>query len=465
MKEIAFKKSLRQKAHTLLQMVFIPCIVISLFIAPPFTFADTIELESGTVLTCVILKETASEYSIRTDIGKMTVAKEKTTNVMRQSAKENSELKKKWKEAKRAYNKQVKGSAPVVKYENGKRLIRYHDRWLSYEDYITIKKAEKLEIEHFIKEKNTEDITDKENRFLAENKEATTERIKQGQKDRSDRGNSILSDGEWFSFGTENIIAYCSDEESIEVTESLAEAAEYYFERSKSELGMDFYFAFSERIDIILIENDTDWKKATRDAIRIGNPHSISNHFFKEIYLDLRVEDPLIVNALHHEIKRMLLRELIISSFSKGHYVPLWLTEGVVSSSSPLTGLELPLATVRDAILKNYLIKFDELLMIKEYPTEELERKLFYMESVLFINFIVSRYGTENLNSFIRKVIELYNELAPREIDRTPQNARIIVKRLTELPFLKKDFSGFSSLEENWLKYVVKQAELKKAKQ
>jgi len=424
--------------------------------------ADTFVLNNETTVTGVILTETSTEYEVRIPIGKVTISKDTVLKHIQQSKEENNALVQKWKEEKRAYKARVHGNNPFTQMKDGKRFVKHNGTWVSFEAFEKIQQETKKKQKEFIEAEVINDTEEKREKALEENKKRTFEFIQQGGADRSQRTQAILTEGTWLSEDTLNFITYYQNEETKAFAEALANAAEFYFEKIKTDLGLEIYFAFQERIELLIIEKDSQWKAATAEDLRLGNTTSLSSHFFKEIFLSLAADETEIVTMLAHEIARLVTREFALQTFSKRHIVPFWLIEGIAGFEGPIQSLDLPPDTVCDAIRKNYLVKLDRLLVLQEYPQAELEQKLFEEEARSIITFISKHYGEENMHAFVSKTIELYHRIMPKKIDYTRQNAQVLVKTLVAETFLKKDYSGFSTFEENWLRDLLRECQIEK---
>jgi hypothetical protein len=432
-------------------------------LSAPTGYADTLELDTGAVLTCIILSETDSEYIVHMQVGRSSIAKETVMSVTKQSQTENDVLRTLWRDEKRRYKRSVVGSPPIVKIEGGKRYIRHEGEWLLYSEYVALRKKTEKKTADFITQKTIEDIQAKEEQLLAHNRERTSELIQQRKARRSLRGNTILEEGAWFSVEAQNFIVFFQSAENIAFADSLAHAAEEHFAQIKAELALDPFFLFDERIEIFAMRTEQQWLTAAQEDAREGNSLSISSHYFKELYLYLAAEEKRISEALAHELARLVLEEFNRSFFSKRHRIPFWLIEGLSGRFGEVPDLKISLHVLTDALYKNYAIRLDQLLVMNAYPANDLDKRLFYTESVLLIDFIFSRYGAEGLQSFIRSMLDLYHDAeyahgSYNALD--PKQARGIIKLAVKTTrFLNHDFSGFSTFEENWLRYIVQKAE------
>ena len=426
--------------------------------------ADTFELTNGTVITCVIISETPDSFTVQTEIGKITIDKETISKHVRQSDEINAELRRRWKEAKRRYKRSVSGN-PFTKVENGRRMVKYNGSWITFDEYSALQKKLQDEQEEFVETEKEEDKKAKQEKVFSDNQARTFELIQQGRPQRSRRLQSVLDKGTWYSAGTDNFIIYYAKKNQLRLAESLAEAAEYYFDAILRDFGFDISFSFQERVEILFVDDTQTWQTVAADDLRSGIRASLSSHYFKEILLRVNVSKKTTVNHLAHELTRMMVEEHILQNFSKRHQIPLWLMEGLSGFQGEMSHLILPPETVVDALRKNYLIRLDDLLTMREYPEDELERKLFYIESRSLIDYIFSRYGKQNMRLYIDSIVSLYHEIISSDLDYTTENTRHVIKRLVEETFLSRDFSGFSSFEENWLRYLLETYQMKKRQQ
>jgi hypothetical protein len=430
-------------------------------IHPTLLSADTFELSNGTIIEGVITSESSTSYEVRIQIGKVTIEKKALVTHSPASPEANAALIKKWRDSKRAQIKGFNERNPFTQIKDGKRFVKYQGAWISFEEFEKTKKSFQEAQTEFI-EKQTE-----ENRVLTleeekeSNKEQSIKLIQEGKAARSETTNSFVSQGDWFSIITDNFILYYNDWEDALFAATVSISAENALTKIKMDLSLKEPFSFNERIEIILIKDEEKWRNVLKDDPRIGNDSSRSSLFFKEILLFSINDASLLSTLLAHESARITLNEFMIQSFSKKYILPLWLSEGFAGFEGEISHLKASPETLLDAILKNYLIKLDSLVIHTEYPGKELQNKLFFSEAVSIISFIHSRYGSDNLNSFILKTIEHSNRTLRKQTDYTVQNGKHLLKGVIEDSFLNRDYSGFKTFEENWLKNLMEECKLK----
>ena len=95
-----------------------------------------------------------------------------------------------------------------------------------------------------------------------------------------------------------------------------------------------------------------------------------------------------------------------------------------------------------------------ELLAFDEYPKRIDAKTLFYAEATKLVQYIFLNYGRATFLDFINIYLFEYNKLAQQKKTLSKKDGREIFKKALKQSSLNKEFAGYSSFEENWLKSI-----------
>ena len=194
-------------------------------------------------------------------------------------------------------------------------------------------------------------------------KEKTVETIRQGSRKRSQAGNDLLEAHEWLSTQSTNFIFFFKGDTVTPFIESFESTSEYFFDKLRGDLNLKKYFAFDEKIEVFLIHDHVLWDTLSSEFPLDEDIPGFANHHKREIYLHMSSNEEKNNTIFAHELSHIFLKEFSIKTFSKKHYMPLWLTEGFASYQGAVSDYALPKNDLIKALYKNYYIKLDELLL------------------------------------------------------------------------------------------------------
>ncbi len=245
---------------------------------------------------------------------------------------------------------------------------------------------------------------------------------------------SILSaEEEWKELrGDHFIIFYLKNDK---FAADVLRKAEGYYKQIAADLGYQRYSDFwqwENRVKIYLYATQEEFLKATG---RQNWSHGMADYDAKEIRSYMWKEG-FVESLLPHEITHLVFRDYV--GF-KGE-IPLWLDEGVAEWE------ELPKRAVAKQAMRTFLAEG------RKYPLRDLTQidirnvkielavRLFYVQSVSLVDFLISKYGADRFIAFCRQLRD----------GKTLDEA---------LKFSYPDrFRSLNELEEQWIKYVSEAA-------
>jgi len=140
----------------------------------------------------------------------------------------------------------------------------------------------------------------------------------------------------------------------------------------------------------------------------------------------------LIKNILPHEITH-----LIFSEFMDRNEIPLWLNEGMAQYEEEKWDKGYSKRYLKNHIRRGIYIKLDELFNMKDYPKDEEERYLFYLQSASIIDYLRKEQIASLFGEFLTKIKE----------GKSVEDA---LKQTYQWKFQ----GGIPDLEERWIKYI-----------
>lgn len=243
--------------------------------------------------------------------------------------------------------------------------------------------------------------------------------------------NVVSAEENWKELRGDHFIIYYLNDDKFAA--DVLQKAEGYYKNIASDLGYQRYSDFwqwENRVKIYLYTTQEEFLKATG---RQDWSHGMADYTAKEIRSYMWKEG-FVESLLPHEITHLVFRDYV--GF-KGE-IPLWLDEGVAEWEEPhkraiaRESMKVFLAEERKFSLRD-LTQID----IRNVKIE-LAVKLFYVQSVSVIDFMISQHGADDFITFCRQLRD--------------------GKTLDEA--LKFSYSGsirdLNELEEQWNQYVSK---------
>ncbi len=118
----------------------------------------------------------------------------------------------------------------------------------------------------------------------------------------------------------------------------------------------------------------------------------------RKIVLRTRVSLADLPHTVDHELAHIYLYDALGEA---AHYLPLWMHEGIAKYLANDWRFEEKLV-LRDAVLRNRLLDFDE--MTTSFPGHEEEISLAYVQSYTFVQFLFETYGEEAFARFLEEM-------------------------------------------------------------
>jgi len=414
-----------------------------------------LEMKNGEIIECVIVLESMSDMKVEVPIGKISIPKNTVAKISRYSKGKNDALIEKWRKAKIAHKQKATRESTYIRPKEGEHLIHYKSKWLTMEEYTKIKEKLREKKEEHLRMKEEEfqeQLLQKERVRL---KEETIETIEQGRKRRSKVANEILDGDEWLISQSTNFILFFNEDKIPPSLKKIEKVSELFFDKLRGDLNLKKYFSFDEKIEVYLIQDNQLWEKMLKETSQEKNIFAFSNHYKREIFLDITIKEEHFIPNFAHELSHIFLKEFTITNFSKKHFIPLWLNKGFANYEGALFDYSLPKKDLINAIYKNYYIKLDELLCLYILPKDNHKRKLFYAEAASLVDFMLTTHGRKRFNKFITTLIQKYYEEEKHPDKLTVKKVRKILLSTIKETFLADYYAGYSSFEEAWLRYVT----------
>ncbi|MDP8261360.1 MAG: peptidase MA family metallohydrolase [Candidatus Kappaea frigidicola] len=140
----------------------------------------------------------------------------------------------------------------------------------------------------------------------------------------------------------------------------------------------------------------------------------------------------LIENTLPHEITHLIFHLLI-----PREKIPLWLDEGMAQYEEDDWDNGYVRGYLKNSVDEGVYIHFDELFYIKNYPSKQEKKNLFYAESASIIGYLRKQQIASLYGNFILKI----------------RHGKSVDQALKET-YHPKFKNGISDLEKYWIKYI-----------
>ena len=242
--------------------------------------------------------------------------------------------------------------------------------------------------------------------------------------------NSItVQAAEWNEVKGDHFIVYYKADENF--AKEVERNAEIYYNRIAADLGYPRYSNFwqwENRVKIYIHASEDEFQKMTGQP---GWSHGMASYTKKEIH-SFHSEENFMQTLLPHEITHLVFRDFV---GIEGE-IPLWLDEGVAEWEEPEK------RAIAKEVMKEFLkeerkFRLHDLTQIDIRNVKiELAVKLFYVQSVSVVDFLISKYGADDFIAFCRQLRD----------EKTLDEA---------LQFTYPDtVRNLNELEEQWLKYI-----------
>lgn len=176
--------------------------------------------------------------------------------------------------------------------------------------------------------------------------------------------------------------------------------AEMYYHTIERELELDRFDRFwtwDERCRIIIFENQTQYRQATRMPDWSGGCVDYKNR----IIYTYPWSDDFITTLLPHELSHIIFREYV----KNNPLVPLWLDEGIAQYHEQKTDSQADLFFA-NAVLNDMLLDINQLQAVDSitHDTSNPRVYLFYTQAKSLVSFMIDRYGHDRFAEFIRQL-------------------------------------------------------------
>lgn len=418
--------------------------------------ADVVEREGFPPLVCVIDTESPAEVSCSFEMGKITIPREQITQIIYDSKEQNVLLKKQWMKKKAAYKKSLDHKPPSD--PQGRPMAVHKAKWITYEDYESIRKAKTDEEERRLAEEVEAFGLYREEKARKDREKALLETVQQGADMRSPFVQKMLSEGVW-SMQKEDLFTVFSDTDEVPpFVDTLTMTASKYVPFLKDALALTLSSLSVKKIEIFILSDSERWSCVSRELPDREITHVAGIAQKKELFVYLfdntQKGIEVSVHGFLHELTHLFLQEFVMEQFGKKYPIPLWLTEGFAFYNGQIEECLLGQEELKKGVVRNYYLKLHELMIAASLPENPLRRSFFYTESAVFFEFLINAYGKDAVSAFIFQAIEVYNEEKTRNPDLTKERAKKIMRLIIERSFLRKDYSGYAPFEESWLRYM-----------
>lgn len=169
--------------------------------------------------------------------------------------------------------------------------------------------------------------------------------------------------------------------------------AEYYYDRIAQEVGYSRYNKFwtwDKRVQIVVYTDANDFAQHTNQPGWAGG--GAIRHRKLSAIITYKHEDGFMDGLLPHEISHLILKDFI----GRAQPIPLWFDEGVAQ-------LQEEGKKEKARVFMRYMVKEDKYIPFRSLFNHDIRREkdvnkaaLFYIQSVSIVDFLISRYGSEN---------------------------------------------------------------------
>ncbi|MCD6404552.1 MAG: hypothetical protein J7M19_01850 [Planctomycetes bacterium] len=190
----------------------------------------------------------------------------------------------------------------------------------------------------------------------------------------------------------------------------LAEVFEYYLSRPALNGVLEANGPFPKECDVYVFRDEKAFQDSGGQEVWAGGQAKF--HYMDGVLLSVKIQlfqtAPELTNsAAPHELAHV--RLLAASPFVEG--LPLWLQEGVATSTEPRNKKEMlakALARARDA---GTMMPFEKLMAAATYP-KDVPNDVYYAESVATVESLVGHYGAERFWKFVKAIETVGQERA-----------------------------------------------------
>lgn len=234
----------------------------------------------------------------------------------------------------------------------------------------------------------------------------------------------------WQGLKGDHFIVYYEKDETL--AKEVLDKAEVYYKKIADDLGYarhSKFWLWEQRVKIYICQNRIEYLISTHQPQWSGGFADYKN---KQI-ITYRWDEGFLDSFLPHEIAHLILRDFI--GFNPE--IPLWLDEGVAQWA------EVAKRKETEQMMKK-VIEENKFIPLREFTKMEIRAssdtnlaKLYYMQSVSIVEFIIERFGPDTLRELCRQL---------RDGKSLPQALRFSTSA---------KIKDLDDLEEGWVKYVL----------
>jgi len=229
---------------------------------------------------------------------------------------------------------------------------------------------------------------------------------------------------------THFIVYYKNAQEDF--LERLIERAEDYYNKIADDLGFRRYnfWLWDNRAKIYIYDNAQDYQAATGQPSWSSGCAKVKEKVISTFPYAQRFFDTI----LPHEMGHVVFREFV--GFDN-YAIPLWLEEGVSSYQEKIMRLMVN-KLVKEAIDKGTFMSLEKLSNFNPQLSQDSELvKLFYVESLSIINYLIKEFGSDNFVFFCQNL-------------RDKKNLEAAFRSAYQ-------FSNIQELEQAWRRFLKEQ--------
>ncbi len=190
----------------------------------------------------------------------------------------------------------------------------------------------------------------------------------------------------------------------------LADVLEYYLSRPALNGVLEANGPFPKECDVYVFPDEKTFQESGGQEIWAGGQAKF--HYMDGVLLSVKIQlfqtAPDLTNgAAPHELAHV--RLLAVSPFVEG--LPLWLQEGVATSTEPRTKKDMLAKALARANDAGALMPFKDLMGAETYP-KDVPNDIYYAESVAVVESLVERYGAKQFWQFVKAIETVGQEKA-----------------------------------------------------
>lgn len=202
---------------------------------------------------------------------------------------------------------------------------------------------------------------------------------------------------DWQEFKGEHFIVYYTEDKKF--AREVLRSAENYYRKIASQLGYQRYSQFwtwDKRVHIYIYPDKNSFLSVTGQS---NWSEGMADYTNKQI-ISYVWHQGFLEALLPHEITHLIFRDYVGLS----EKIPLWLDEGVAQWMEPQKRQAVKWA-VRKLNQQNRLLALETMMQldIRQVNDNELVH-VFYVEAISLIEFLVTKYGSENFINFCRQL-------------------------------------------------------------